>query len=64
MIDVRLHTTEYRGDHSEEVQIAISMALGEGSTISVEDLADKLLIDKNGEPRYVDWIEIRLRREP
>lgn len=62
MIDVRLHTTEYRGDHSEEIQIA--MALAEGATISVEELADKLLIDKDGEKRYADWIEIRLRREP
>lgn len=58
-VSIMHSTTEYRGDHSAEVRIALTVRPGE----TVEQLARRILIVPNpdrSEASYADCIEIRL----
>jgi hypothetical protein len=55
-VSIFLITTDFRGDH--ETDVSIAHVLREGET--VQQLAERLLIDKRDGARFVDRLEIRL----
>lgn len=59
MISILVHTTDYRGDHTAEVCIALDYEPGE----SIEDLIARAGFNgeaPSGAPRAYDRIEIRV----
>lgn len=53
---ILLHTSDYRGDHSTDIAMAFNVRPGE----TVEQLAERLLIDKVHGAKFNERIEIRL----